>query len=289
MIEASTNLRQALKIVADRLAGVGIEEPALEARHLLMAALDCSLSHLVLKQEQALGPSADRVNAFLVRRAAREPVSRILGQREFHGLDLTLGPQTLDPRPDTEVLVDAVLAALKGEATPHLLDLGTGTGAILLAMLHAMPGATGVGVDISAEAAGVAAQNAARLGLGPSARFLVGDLFAPLAPQSRFQAILSNPPYIPSADLAALDPEVRLFDPPRALDGGADGLDFYRRITAQARDYLTPGGWLAFEVGQGQAGDVAALLTATGFQAPRTHDDLAGIARVVLAQAPSAR
>lgn len=287
MISAATSLADALSTAAAELGAAGVEEPRREARQLMMAALECSLSHLVLHGQEALGPSAARVEHFLKRRVAREPVSRILGSREFFGLDFTLGTETLDPRPDTEVLVSAALAALGGQEAPRLLDLGTGTGAILLALLRTLPEATGIGVDIAAGAAGIAARNAVALGLATRAHFMVGDLFTPLSPEARFNAVLSNPPYIPSADLAGLDPEVRLFDPPRALDGGADGLDFYRRIIEPAPEFLTSGGLLAFEVGQGQAQDVARIMAARGFGAIETFNDLGGIERVVTGRGPA--
>ncbi|MCA0406873.1 MAG: peptide chain release factor N(5)-glutamine methyltransferase [Proteobacteria bacterium] len=286
MIDAATSLRAALDEATRTLAAAGIDEARLEARHLIMAVLDLSLSQLVLREKEPLGAKASALNAVLARRSAREPLSRILGLREFRGLDFALGSETLDPRLDTEVLVEAALEALPSHQSPHLLDLGTGTGAILLAMLHALPHASGIGIDISDGAAAVAARNAERLNLGGRARFLVGDLFAPLAPETRFEAILSNPPYIPSRDLATLDPEVRLFDPARALDGGEDGLDFYRRIIAEAARFLTPGGLLAFEVGMGQDKDVADMLAVAGYVRPKTRNDLSGIARVVFAHAP---
>lgn len=286
MINAATSLRAALDEATLTLTAAGIDDARLEARHLMMAVLGVSLSHLIMQEKEPLGARAATLSAVLARRAAREPLSRILGLREFRGLDFALGSETLDPRLDTEVLVETALEALPPDQNPHLLDLGTGTGAILLAMLHALPHATGIGIDISDGAAAVAAQNAHRLGLADRADFLVGDLFAPLSPETRFTAILSNPPYIPSRDLATLDPEVRLFDPVRALDGGEDGLDLYRRIIAAATRFLIPGGLLAFEVGQGQDKDVADMLAVAGFVQLEMRNDLSGIARVVLAHRP---
>lgn len=284
MITPAMTLRMALDVAARTLKEVGVDEPRPEARHLLLAALACDLTGFIQRENQPLGADAARANELLTRRAAREPLSRILGVREFRGLDFRLGPETLDPRLDTEVLVEAALVALAPLPAPRLLDIGTGTGAILLALLHALPQATGIGIDISAAAVGTAQQNAARLGLSERARFLTGDLFAPLNEGERFDAILSNPPYIPSAVLPTLDPEVRLHDPARALDGGADGLDFYRFIVGVAANHLVPGGWLGFEVGIGQADDVAALMLAAGFSDSSLHPDLSGIARVVAAR-----
>ncbi len=286
MIAPGLCLRAALDAVAAALRAAGIEAPRREARLLLMATLDCSLSHLILHESAPLGAQAQRLVAMLERRIAREPLSRILGTREFCGLDFALGRDTLDPRPETEVLVRAALAGLAQIEAPRILDIGTGSGAILLALLHARPGASGIGIDIAPGALGVARANAARLGLTARARFIASDLTAALAAREGFDAILSNPPYIPSGDLAGLDPEVRLYDPARALDGGSDGLDFYRRITAAALIHLRPGGLLAFEIGKGQARDVQALMAHAGLVAPDALPDLAGITRVILARAP---
>lgn len=286
MIDPATSLRTALAEGARLLAEAGVEDPRHEARRVLMAALDMDLTALVLREAEPLGEKAAQATAFFTRRAAREPLSRILGLREFRGLDLALGSETLDPRPDTEVLVEAALAALPMDKPLDVLDLGTGSGAILLALLHARPLARGTGIDIAPQTVRIAQQNAHQLGLMTRATFLAGDLFTPLKPEERFNAILSNPPYIPSAVLPTLDPEVRLFDPARALDGGEDGLVFYRRITNEAAKHLVSGGFLAFEVGIGQAEAVAALMQEAGFGGIIITPDLSGIARVVTGLLP---
>lgn len=282
----ATPVAAALAHLEQQLQAAGVEEPRREARLLLAAATGWSLATLMAHEERLLGDKAGRVADFLAERAARKPLSRILGQREFYGLPFRLGPATLDPRADTEVLVDWVLETLEAEgrrAAPlRLLDLGTGTGAILLALLHALPAARGLGIDIAPGAITVAAANADALGLAARVEFRCGDLFAPA--EGLFDMIVSNPPYIPTADLAGLAPEVARHDPVLALDGGADGLAFYRRIAAAAPMALAAGGWLALEVGAGQAGDVAALLTAPGWGALQIRRDLAGIERVVAAR-----
>lgn len=282
---ANVSLRAALEIVARDLAEAGLEEPRREARLLLGAALGLDHAGLILGESRLLGADFPRLADILARRCTREPLSRILGRREFYGLDFSLGTDTLDPRPDTETLIDAVLHALgladRLTEALSILDLGTGTGAVLLALLAKLPNATGLGVDIAPGAVAIAGLNAARLGLADRCRFETGDLYGNLP--GRYTIIVSNPPYIPTGDIATLDPEVRLHDPLAALDGGVDGLDFYRRIVAGAPERLSPHGVLALEVGAGQAEAVAALVIKAGFARPDIIPDLAGIARVVLA------
>jgi release factor glutamine methyltransferase len=225
--------------------------------------------------------AAARYAGHLARRAGHEPVSRILGHREFWSLDFALGPATLDPRPDSETLVEAALAACPDRPL-RVLDLGTGTGCLLLAVLHDRPAAFGLGVDRSEAAAGTARANARALGLADRAAFLVGDWATAL--DARFDLILSNPPYIPEAEIAALDPEVRDHDPHLALSGGADGLDAYRDLAVALPGLLVPGGTAVVELGIGQAADVAALFRAAGLDITATPHDLAGIPRCLVAK-----
>lgn len=275
----------ALRCVAAALAEAGIDEPLREARLLLMAGLDLDLTGFVRAGATPLGIASAHIAGMAARRAAREPLSRILGRKLFLGLDLAIGPPVLDPRPETELLVEAVQKRLAETGrTSHALqivDLGTGSGAILVALLARLPAARGIGVDISEDALTLARANAGGHAVFPRASFVAGDLFAPLAGQ--FDAIVSNPPYIPSGDLAGLMPEVRLHDPRLALDGGADGLGFYRRIAAGARARLKPEGLLALEIGIGQGESVPALIREAGFDRIIVLDDPAGIPRVVLA------
>lgn len=281
---ARMSIAEALRAVTAALHDADVEEPRREARLMVAQALGSDLAGLIQREKQPLGEAVAAVLAdLLARRAAREPLSRILGRREFYGLEFYLNAATLDPRPDTETLVEAVLAHLDARglrgAPLRLLDIGTGTGAILLALLATLPAARGLGVDLAPDAVAMATANAARLGLGARAAFRQGDLMAGI--EGCFEVIVSNPPYIPSGDLAGLEPEVRLHDPALALDGGADGLTFYRRLVAEAPARLAPGGLLAFEVGFGQAEAVAGLMAAGGFEAIRTARDLGGIDRVV--------
>lgn len=281
-----TSLDAALAGVAVLLAGAGIEESRREARLLLTEALQIDLAVLVRDGASPLGAGAARLAQLAHRRARHEPLSRILGRREFYGLDFALGPETLDPRPETEHLVAAVLAHIDTHPARRkalrVLDLGTGTGAILIAIAKARSAVTGLGIDIARGAVEVARENSRRHGLADRLHFAQGDLFMGI--EERFDIIVSNPPYIPSADLAGLMPEVRLFDPSQALDGGADGLEFYRRIAAGAGAHLEPGGFVALEIGIGQHRDVPALLAEAGLQLLQILPDLAGIPRIVTAK-----
>ena len=277
-------LKQLRRAAEARLRAAGVDTPDLDARLLVEHALALPREALFTRADEAI-PEADaaRVLALVERRAAHEPVGRILGHREFWTIDLALNPDTLEPRPDTETVVEAVLKALPNStAALRLLDLGTGTGCILLALLAELPNATGMGVDLSPNAVAAAAANAARNGLDGRARFQTGNWGEGLA--ERFDAVVSNPPYIPSSDIATLAPEVREHDPLRALDGGADGLDAYRAIAAQLPGLLLPGGIAALEVGQGQAADVARLLDAAGLAVQGVFRDLGGVERCVLAR-----
>jgi release factor glutamine methyltransferase len=223
-----------------------------------------------------------RLAGMQARRLAGEPVAYITGVQEFWGLEFMVSRDTLIPRADTETLVEVALANLGGKAAPHVLDLGTGTGCILLSVVNEIRGARGWGVDKNEGAVTLARANANRLGLASRASFAVSDWFSAVtSPKGGFGAILSNPPYIPAADIAGLVPDVRDFGPMSALEGGADGLDPYRLICARSGDFLVPGGLLAVEVGVGQADDVGSLFGAAGFISVAMHNDLAGIARVV--------
>lgn len=267
-----------------RLREAGVDTPELDVRYLLEHALSLTRTEFVTKSEQDISDAdATRALALVERRAAREPVGRILGHREFWTIDLALNPDTLEPRPDTETVVEAVLAAIPDRKSPlRLVDFGTGTGCILLALLSELPNSTGLGVDLSPLAVEGAAGNAERNGLSGRARFQVGDWAKGI--KDRFDIVVSNPPYIPSADIAMLDPEVREHDPLRALDGGPDGLEPYRIIAADLPRLLAPGGLVAFEVGQGQAEDVAALVEAQGLGEIAILCDLGGVKRCVRAR-----
>jgi release factor glutamine methyltransferase len=266
-------LRTAIGLVAARLQAAGIEDPRREARLILAAASGVDAAGLLLcddVDERLFEP-------LLRRREAREPLAYILGRREFWGLDFAVRPVTLIPRPDTETLVEAVLA-LRGEVR-RVLDLGTGTGCLLLAVLHEYPGAFGVGVDLIPGAAALAASNAQALGMAERAAFFAGDWAGALAGQ--FDLVLSNPPYIRAADVAALMPEVARYEPVSALDGGVEGLEAYRKIIAALPALLTENGVAVLEIGVGQGPSVLELARMAGF-AGATRQDLAGHERAVI-------
>ncbi len=258
-----------------RLMAAGVDSAALDAALLLCAATGERRETVMAYPERPVESRVvDVFRAMIDRRAAREPVSRILGRREFWGLDFAVAAPVLDPRPDTETLVRAALDWLDGRPATRIADLGTGSGCILLALLHERPLDTGFGIDISKDALDVARANAASLGLSARASFAVGDWTSGL-PDGAVSLIVSNPPYIPHRDIAGLEPEVAVYDPIGALDGGADGLDEYRRIAADLSRVLTPGGAAFLEIGAGQENDVAALLERSGARV-RRFPDLSG-------------
>lgn len=270
---------------ARRLAAAGVAEPAADARCLAQAALGVGRTRLVTDRARPVSPGeVAEFDRLIGRRLGREPVSRILGAREFWSLPIGLDPAVLDPRPDSETVVAAGLAALGRRAGPQrILDLGSGSGCLLLALLAERPSDRGIGVDASPAAVRRARATAAALGLADRAGFLVGDWGGGLA-GGRFDLIVSNPPYVPTAEIAGLAPEVRAFDPPGALDGGPDGLASYRAILPDLRRLLAPGGVAVLEVGGGLAGEVARLLADGGFGSPTRRCDLGGRERCLVVE-----
>jgi release factor glutamine methyltransferase len=267
-----------------------IDSAELDARMLVGAALGLDLTGMIAAAGRPVTPDQSmRIEEFARRRLAGEPVARILGLKEFWGLPLKLSAATLVPRPDTETVVELALEMLR--AAPdrglRIADIGTGSGAILLALLSELPNAFGVGTDISVAALRTANANAVHLGLNRRAVFVACDYAAALA--DSFDLIVSNPPYIRSAEIAGLALEVRDHDPRTALDGGADGLDAYRVVIPEAVRLLLPGGALVVEAGQGQSGPIEGLMTAAGLTHERpAKSDLAGIRRAVAGRkAPS--
>jgi release factor glutamine methyltransferase len=265
-----------------RLKAAGIESPGREARLLLGHATGLSATRIMAYPEQAIDPAAaENFERLVDRRTVHEPVARILGSREFWSLPFIVTPATLDPRPDSEAIVEAALDRIADKKSAiRIIDFGTGTGCLLLALLSELPQAFGVGVDRSEAAALVARQNARQLGLADRANFLVGDWATAL--KAEVDLIIANPPYIPAGDIAGLEPEVREHDPLTALAGGADGLDPYRLLAPATAALVRPGGHVVFEVGQGQADAVAALGTAAGLQLVEQRADLGGIPRAVV-------
>jgi release factor glutamine methyltransferase len=287
--ESGKSVQRLLRDGVARLSACGVVTPGLDARLLLAEACGVLMESVIAKGgDQATAACLEHYEAFLARRMAGEPVSRILGRREFWGLPFMLSPQTLDPRPETDVLVERVLShcKLEGITTERLriLDLGTGSGCILAALLSELPLATGVAVDLSAEALYVARKNMASLGLRDRAAFLCADWARCFADRS-FDIIVSNPPYISSEEFLRLDTEVRCFDPPLALLGGTDGLDCYRSLLASGGMALKPRGFMALEVGFRQGDPVSELVVAStsalGYGKPEIVADYTGRPRVV--------
>lgn len=272
--------------LARQLAEAGIDTPALDARVLMQFLLGTDHAGLVRDAARILSAEETQQVAVLgARRLAREPVAHIVGEKEFWGLALQVTTDTLVPRPDSETLVEAALAHLEracGRGRPlRIADIGTGTGALLLALLSELPRAFGVGTDRSMRALAVASQNAERHHLAQRGAFVLADFAAPLA--GAFDLVVSNPPYVETAAIATLEPEVRRFEPHIALDGGPDGLAAYRVLAADARRLLAPGGALVIEVGSTQAAQVANLFTMAGWKLSQAPvDDLSGRQRALV-------
>jgi release factor glutamine methyltransferase len=281
------SVESARRALAAQLRSAQLEEAELDARILLGAALGLDLTGLVAQATRLLAEAeTSRLAQYAGRRIAGEPVARILGTREFWGLPFRLSEATLVPRPDTETVVELALEIFRERQTSHQLriaDIGTGSGAILLALLHDIPGAFGVGTDLSLTALKTARDNAAALGLADRASFVACSYAAAL--RGPFDLVVSNPPYIPSTEIPKLSIEVREHDPHLALDGGNDGYDAYRALIPQATERLAPGGALIVEAGQGQARNIETLMTAAALVVDRPPKaDLAGIPRAVSAR-----
>jgi len=287
-LKAGASIDEAVHLIAQAFQAAGIEETLVDARALLGHALRLDRAQLIAQSDRLLeNREIDAVSALAARRLKREPVARILGHKEFWDQMLDVSPAVLVPRPETETVVEAALdfvarGGLRMEKL-RILDIGTGTGALLLALLGELPNATGTGTDISVEAIAVARGNAERNGLAARCTFAACDIAHGV--EGPFDLIVSNPPYIARGEIDALEPEVRDYDPRLALDGGMDGLDAYRAIVADARRLLAPGGSLIVELGAGQEPAVATLFTNAGLRVTSARKDLAGIPRALGATA----
>jgi release factor glutamine methyltransferase len=278
-----TTLGQAVADLRARFNAAGLADAAIEARLLIGGLLGLSNTEVFVGGDRVLSDDDQvLIEAAALRRLKREPVHRILGRREFHGLDLMISKETLEPRPDTEVLVDALLDEAKRMKRHGLriLDLGTGTGAIILALLNALPNATGIGSDISIDALGTASANAEKLGLKDRFEARQSHWFDKI--EGRFDIIVSNPPYIREDVIPALEPEVRDFDPMAALDGGPDGLTAYRAIAQNAASFLESGGCIGLEIGFDQKDAVTALFETAGFSLSQAMRDYGGNDRALI-------
>jgi release factor glutamine methyltransferase len=288
MLAAARTIATARHALAEMFRQAGIDSADADARLLIAHALGINRAALMTDGARALNTGEMKtIDALAARRLKREPVSRIFSSKEFWSLSLTVTPDVLVPRPETETVVEAAIDTLlpMKQEKLRILDIGTGSGALLLALLSEFLNATGIGTDISAAALEVARTNAERNALAARCTFVACNIAAGV--QGTFDLIVSNPPYIAHGEIAALAPEVRDYDPSLALDGGADGLDGYRAIAAQARPLLAQGGRLIVELGAGQESAVRALFTRAGLHVTAAKEDLAGIPRALSATATS--
>lgn len=267
-----------------RMTAVGIEAPRLDARLLLALALKAPEDRFYGREDDLLNPDASAAfDELVARRCQREPVSRIVGRRGFWTLDLELNEASLDPRPDSEALIEAVLEHVAPRQTSlRVLDLGTGTGCLLLAVLAEFPNATGLGVDLSSACVALAGRNARRNHLESRAEFQSGDWMADI--YTIFDVIICNPPYIPAGQISTLAPEVAVYEPRLALDGGVDGLDCYRRLAVGFSDVLSENGLIFLEVGHDQQASVIEVMQQGGCRTVAVRSDLAGHDRCLVLQ-----
>ncbi len=278
------NVSQALTDATLSLETAGVAESRREAGSLLSFALKRDRTFLFAHPEYDLSAAElAEYGSVVGRRAAREPYQYIVGRQEFYGLDFEVTPDVLIPRPDTEVLVTVAIERLAQRSAPRFLEIGVGSGCISVSVLHALPGATAVGVDLSSGALDVAGRNAAALGVADRLELTVSDLFSAIG-ETRFDAILSNPPYIPLADMSTLQAEVRGFEPHSALTDGRDGLSLIEKIVTGAPHHLNPRGFLALECGFGQSARITAMFAAEIWQNVVFIKDTNGIDRVAIAE-----
>jgi release factor glutamine methyltransferase len=287
MLVVTGTLEAARHALAESFRQAEIDSAEADARLLIAHALGIDRAELMANGGRALSADeAKAIDALAERRLKREPIARIFERKEFWSLNLQISPAVLVPRPETETIIEAALDAAVRDALQmeklRILDIGTGSGALLLALLSELPNATGIGTDISAAALKVARGNAERNDLAARCTFIACDIATGL--QGPFDLIVSNPPYVARGDIASLSPEVRDYDPTVALDGGTDGLDGYRAIAADAKSLLAQGGRLIVELGMGQETAVRALFTKAGLAVADAHDDLAGIPRALSAK-----
>jgi release factor glutamine methyltransferase len=285
-LAAARTIAAARQALTELFRQAGIDSPDADARLLIAEALDIGRTELMVNGDRTITPDQVKaIDTLAQRRLAHEPVARILGRKEFWSLSLQVSGAVLVPRPDTETIVETALDfvvrnGLRIESL-RILDIGTGSGALLLALLSELPNALGTGTDISTAALAVARANAERHALTGRCSFIACNITAGV--QGPFELIVSNPPYVAHGDIATLAPDVRDYDPAIALDGGSDGLDGYRAIAADAPRLLALGGRLIVELGAGQEGAVRALFTKAGLTAGKARDDLGGIARALSA------
>lgn len=284
--DIGADVATALATIARRLDAAGVASARLDARLLVGAATGEATAGLIARPQRRLSvQETEMLCTTVARRCAREPLAHILGSREFWSLDFDVSASVLTPRPDSETVVEAACRYIPAPGRDvRVLDLGTGSGCLLLSLLHEHPAATGVGVDISPAAIELARRNAERLRVGARASFVVGDWTASI--DERFDVVVSNPPYISTLEIERLAPEVACYEPRSALDGGSDGLDAYRDLLPLSADVLAPGGTILFEMGAGQHQAICTLARACGFDIAGIQADIAGIPRVAILRQP---
>ena len=271
-----------LRDSSDILREAGVDTPILDSEVMLAHALACTRTELIAHPERH--PSQEEVACFarqMERRARREPLAYILGEKEFYGISFEVSPAVLIPRPETEILVEVLIDHAGSLDSPRIADIGVGSGAVAVSLAKSLPSAVVYGTDVSDAALEVAGRNAERACVKERVRLLKGDLLDPLAGME-FDLIVSNPPYIPSGEVEGLPPEIAKFEPRESLDGGPDGLHYYRRLTAEGPKYLEDEGLLAVEAGIGQADSVKKLFEEHGLHDIRAVRDYGGVERVVL-------
>lgn len=289
MAETVWTIKALLQWTTDHFAKKGLDSPRLDAELLLAHVLNCKRIDLIVRYDE-LPTDAEKAafRELVKKRLDRTPTAYLVGVRDFYLLPFEVTPAVLIPRPDTEALVDAAIDFLKKRPGGTALDVGTGSGCVAISLAHAVKAAGVTAVDVSPDALAVARRNAARHNVADRVTFVGGNLFAPLPAGATFDLIVSNPPYIPPAEIETLMPEVKDHEPRVALDGGTDGLAFYRRLTADARRWLRPGGAVMVEVGHTQDAAVRGLFEAAGFQVGKTIKDRAGRPRVVVGKTETA-
>ena len=281
------NIHAALARTRDQFRSAGLDTPELDARLLMQAATGLRHEELLMRYNEPVSDAqSDALNKMVQRRLLREPVSRILGVRAFWKSEFKISRETLDPRADSETLIEAVLDHVPHDRPLSILDLGTGSGCLLLSLLQELPEATGLGVDISADAIQTAHENAATLGLSNRVKFMVNN-WTELKINNLFDIVISNPPYISDSEIAVLAPEVKEYDPVRALSGGADGLSCYREIISLLPKLIQKTGFVFMEIGATQAESVKEMLAKSGLHMIQTAQDLAGHDRCVVASMSS--
>jgi release factor glutamine methyltransferase len=283
--EQPWTIKRLLEWTTSYLQGKGVESARLEAQLLLAHALGCSRTSLYVRYEEVIGDGERAKFRELVQaRVKGTPAAHLLGRKEFFSLEFEVGPDVLVPRQDTEWLVTECLTLAKPMDAPRVLDVGTGSGCVAVAVAARHKTASVIAIDVSPQALAVARRNAEKHKVSERVRFLQGDLFAPLAEEDRFDFILSNPPYVPAGDLAGLAPEVRDHDPRLALDGGPDGFTVIDRLIAGAAERLSENGWLLFEIGVGQEAEARRRLEQAGWDVGKAITDAGGVPRVMKAR-----